>query len=75
MRVVADGCIRMEDAARLGQWLLGRSIKTPSKTPEQPVPFPVPVPIYLIYFTATEAKWAGWRFLADVYGRDGERMD
>lgn len=74
-RHFSNGCIRLEDAAKLGQWLLGRSIKTASKTPEQAMPLPVPVPIYLTYFTATEAKSGRVAFLADVYGRDSLRTN
>ncbi len=68
-RHFSNGCIRLEDAAALGKWLLGRPIRAGSKEPEQPVALTVPVPVYLTYFTATATK-AGVSFLDDVYGRD-----
>jgi L,D-transpeptidase YcbB len=68
-RHFSNGCVRLEDAAGLGQWLLGRSITAPGKGPEQAVPLKIPVPVYLTYLTATESK-AGVVFLTDVYGRD-----
>ena len=66
----SNGCIRLENAGALGQWLLHRSINTKSKTPEQAVPLPVEVPVYLTYITAI-ATDRGIAFRNDVYGRDG----
>jgi L,D-transpeptidase YcbB len=68
-RHFSNGCIRLEDAATLGKWLLGRPLRAGSKEPEQPVALTVPVPVYLTYFTATATK-QGVSFLDDVYGRD-----
>jgi L,D-transpeptidase YcbB len=68
-RHFSNGCIRLEDAAALGQWLLGKPLRAGSKAPEQPVALTVPVPVYLTYFTATATK-QGVGFLEDVYGRD-----
>src|SRR3546814_7299546 len=42
-RHLSNGCIRLEDARRLGKWLLGRPIKAASKEPEQVVALPVGV--------------------------------
>ena len=69
-RHFSNGCIRLENAAKLGQWLLHRSINTKSKTPEQAVPLPVEVPVYLTYITAMATE-RGIAFRNDVYGRDG----
>lgn len=69
-RHFSNGCIRLENAAELGQWLLQRSIRTKSKAPEQAVALPVQVPVYLTYITAV-ATDAGVAFRNDVYGRDG----
>jgi L,D-transpeptidase YcbB len=69
-RHFSNGCIRLEDAARLGNWLLGKSIKAGSKAAEQTVPLPAPVPIYITYFTATTGKSGELAFLKDVYRRD-----
>lgn len=68
-RHFSNGCIRLEDAGKLGQWLLHRSIRTKSKTPEQAVALPVEVPVYLTYITAV-ATDRGIAFRDDVYGRD-----
>jgi L,D-transpeptidase YcbB len=69
-RHFSNGCVRLEDAAGLGQWLLGKPLRaTTSKQPERPVPLAVPVPVFMTYFTATSTK-DGVGFLKDVYGRD-----
>src|SRR3546814_12264859 len=52
-RHLSNGCIRLEDARRLGKWLLGRPIKAASKEPEQVVALPVGVPVSLTYVPAT----------------------
>jgi murein L,D-transpeptidase YcbB/YkuD len=69
-RHFSNGCIRLENAGALGQWLLHRSINTKSKTPEQAVALPVEVPVYLTYITAITTD-RGLAFRDDVYGRDG----
>lgn len=68
-RHFSNGCIRLEDAPKLGKWLLGRPIRTASRAPEQAVALPAPVPVYLTYLTATETP-DGVGFLDDVYNRD-----
>jgi murein L,D-transpeptidase YcbB/YkuD len=70
-RHFSNGCIRLEKAAELGRWLLGRSIANRSGEPEHAVPLPVPVPVYLTYITATATK-SGVAFRPDVYGRDAK---
>lgn len=69
-RHFSNGCIRLEDAARLGQWLMQRSIRASSSAPEQAVALPNQVPVYLTYITAV-ATDRGVGFREDVYGRDG----
>lgn len=71
-RHFSNGCIRLEDAAGLGRWLLGRPIRTPTKV-EQAVPLTVPVPVYLTYFTTAATK-QGIAFREDVYGLDGRAL-
>src|SRR3546814_11189208 len=44
-RHFSNGCIRLETAAKLGQWLLSRSIATKSNAHEQAVPLPDAVPV------------------------------
>lgn len=69
-RHFSNGCIRLEDAARLGQWLLQKPVRASSDAPEQAVALPHQVPVYLTYITAaTTAR--GVSFREDVYGRDG----
>ena len=69
-RHFSNGCIRLENAAELGQWLLQRSIKSKSSAPEQAVPLPAEVPVYLTYLTPVATE-RGVAFRQDVYGRDG----
>jgi murein L,D-transpeptidase YcbB/YkuD len=68
-RTLSHGCVRLEDAERLGQWLLGRAPEARSSEPEQNVLLPQPVPIYMTYLTAyVEAGQLA--FVDDTYGRD-----
>ena len=69
-RHFSNGCIRLEDAAKLGQWLMQRSIRASSNAPEQAVALPNQVPVYLTYITAIATE-RGVGFRDDVYGRDG----
>ena len=68
-RQFSNGCVRLEDAERLGRWLLGGALPAASAA-EQITPLPQPVPIYITYLTAQPA---GGRIALgpDPYGRDG----
>jgi L,D-transpeptidase YcbB len=68
-RTLSNGCVRLQDAARFGRWLLKREPVAPSSTPEQFVPLPVAVPIYISYLTAAE-NGGRIEFLNDIYGWD-----
>jgi murein L,D-transpeptidase YcbB/YkuD len=68
-RNLSHGCIRLQDAERLGRWLMGREPQTASHEPEQNVLLPTPVPIYVTYLTA-QVQNGQLSFLDDVYGRD-----
>ena len=68
-RSLSHGCIRLEDAERLGHWLLGREPRAASADPEQNVLLPKPVPIYLTYLTA-QVDGGQLSFVDDSYGRD-----
>ena len=68
-RNLSHGCVRLEDAERLGRWLLGKQPETASNDPEQNVALPVPVPIYVTYLTA-QVQNGQLSFVDDVYGRD-----
>ena len=65
----SSGCIRLEDAHRLGQWLLGY---TPSVSgqPEQRIDLVNPVPVYVTYLTARPSEAGQIALGPDPYGRD-----
>ena len=69
-RSLSNGCVRLEDAKRLGQWLLGRPPVAPTADPEQFVQLPQGVPIYLTYLTA-QVQDGKLAYLDDIYGWDG----
>jgi murein L,D-transpeptidase YcbB/YkuD len=71
-RNLSHGCIRLEDAERLGRWLLGREPQAASRDPEQNVLLPTPVPIYVTYLTA-QVRDGQLSFVDDSYGRDSQR--
>ncbi|MEO5612982.1 MAG: L,D-transpeptidase family protein [Sphingomicrobium sp.] len=68
-RWVSNGCIRLEDAPRLGVWLMG-GLPTPHD-PDRPdrVDLPDPVPVYVTYLTVA-ATPQGIEFRPDPYERD-----
>jgi murein L,D-transpeptidase YcbB/YkuD len=68
-RALSNGCIRLEDAKRLGRWLMGREPVAPSNAAEQHVTLPAGIPVYVTYLTAQPQL--GENTLArDVYGWD-----
>lgn len=77
-RQFSNGCVRLEDAERLGKWLLGKPLpKTvPGKAaPEQRIDLPTLVPVYITYLTAMPNEKGTIAFRSDVYGRDsGPRL-
>ena len=68
-RTLSHGCIRLQDAERLGRWLMGRDPEAATRDPEQNVLLPSPVPIYVTYLTA-QANGGQISFVDDIYGRD-----
>ena len=68
-RNLSNGCVRVEDAKRLGTWLLGHEPVSPGKTPELRVQLPQPTPIYLTYITA-QVRDGKLSYLPDIYGWD-----
>ena len=72
-RSLSHGCIRLEDAERLGRWLMGREPQTASREPEQNVLLPSPVPIYLTYLTA-HVRDGQLAFVDDNYRRDAQTI-
>ena len=72
-RQYSSGCIRLEDADRLGRWLMGKPLPRRVKGPEQRMDLPEPVPVYITYLTALpdpQGKSAAIAFQPDPYGRD-----
>ena len=68
-RALSNGCIRLEDAKRLGRWLLGREPVASTGSREEHVSLPQGVPVYVTYLTAQPQL--GETVLArDVYGWD-----
>ncbi|MBV9528679.1 L,D-transpeptidase family protein, partial [Sphingomonas sp.] len=68
-RDLSNGCVRLQDAARLGRWLLGRDPEVASDAPEQQVALPKPVPVFVTYLTA-HADGGQLTLADDIYGRD-----
>jgi murein L,D-transpeptidase YcbB/YkuD len=72
-RGLSHGCIRLEDAERLGRWLMGRDPEPTTSEPEQHALLPTPVPIFVTYLTA-QANDGQIAFVDDIYGRDAQRL-
>lgn len=68
-RALSNGCIRLEDAQRLGRWLLGREPVPPGAGMEQHVQLPQGVPVYVTYLTA-QPNIGETRLARDIYGWD-----
>ena len=72
-RLFSGGCIRLEDASRLGKWLFGRELEATSNRPDIKIDLDEPVPVYVTYLTAVP-KGSSIAFLDDVYGWDEQRL-
>jgi len=68
-RNLSNGCVRVEDARRLGRWLLGSEPVSPGKDAEIRVPLPTSTKIYLTYITA-QVRDGKLSYIPDVYGWD-----
>ena len=68
-RQFSNGCIRLEDAERLGRWLLGGDLPQ-AGGPETRVDLSQPVPVYITYLTV-QADGGQLALGHDPYGRDG----
>ena len=73
-RLYSGGCVRLEDAARLGKWLFGRDLVWEGAGTEERVPLEQPVPVYITYLTAMPQDDGSIAFFDDVYGRDKAKM-
>ncbi len=68
-RNLSNGCVRVEDAKRLGRWLLGSDPVAPGTDAELRVQLPKGTPIYLTYITA-QVRDGKISYLPDIYGWD-----
>jgi len=68
-RNLSNGCVRVEDAKRLGRWLLGSDPVSPGKDAEIRVQLPRSTPIFLTYITA-QVRDGKLSYLKDIYGWD-----
>ena len=68
-RLFSGGCVRLEAAPRLAEWLYGHALKWQGAKPEQTFDLAQPVPVYLAYLTAVPQSGAVVYF-DDVYKRD-----
>ena len=69
VRDLSNGCVRVEDAPRLGRWLLGHDPVSPGSDPEMQVQVTDAVPIILTYLTA-QVNDGKVTYLPDIYGWD-----
>lgn len=72
-RLFSGGCVRLEDAPRLAQWLYGHPLVIKTKKPEQPIELEKPVPVYLAYLTAVPSG-SQVVFFDDIYGKDRAQL-
>jgi murein L,D-transpeptidase YcbB/YkuD len=72
-RFFSGGCVRLEDASRLGSWLFGQPLRAKGARPEQKVSLAAPVPVYLTYLTAVPSG-SSLAWFDDIYGRDSARL-
>jgi murein L,D-transpeptidase YcbB/YkuD len=73
VRYYSGGCVRLEDAARLGRWLFGHDLDWQSAGTEQPVMLAQPVPVYITYLTAMPQDGT-IAYYDDAYGRDATQL-
>jgi len=68
-RNLSNGCVRVEDAKRLGRWLLGQDPVAPGTDAETRVQLARGTPVYLTYITA-QVRNGKLTYLPDIYGWD-----
>jgi murein L,D-transpeptidase YcbB/YkuD len=72
VRLGSAGCVRLEDAPRLGRWLLGDAAVAGGEEPGPPetrVELNEPTPVYILYLTAAPTG-EGLSVRKDFYRRD-----
>jgi murein L,D-transpeptidase YcbB/YkuD len=72
-RLYSGGCVRLEDAWRLSQWLFHRELTWEGAGTEEPVPLSPPVPVFITYLTAMPSG-SSIAYFDDVYGRDKAKL-
>jgi L,D-transpeptidase YcbB len=72
-RMFSGGCVRLEDAPRLAEWMHGEPLRASSNAPELRVDLPKPIPVYITYLTVMPSGNELATF-PDVYGRDRSEM-
>lgn len=68
-RALSNGCIRLEDAKRLGRWLLGHEPVAATGAAEEHVSLPQGIPVYVTYLTA-QPHIGEQALVRDIYGWD-----
>ncbi len=71
-RQLSGGCIRLEDADRLGRWLMGGAMPANVSGPEVRKDLPVPIPIFITYMTVDPQQTSNLA-LVDPYKLDAPR--
>ncbi|MEO6433553.1 MAG: L,D-transpeptidase family protein [Sphingomicrobium sp.] len=69
-RLYSGGCVRLENAQRLGEWMFNRPLDWEHASIEQQVPLERPVPVYITYLTAVPGGDGKIAYFDDVYSRD-----
>ncbi len=69
-RWISNGCVRVEDAGRLAEWLFGRPPQEGTLDPDVRVDLAAPVPVFITYMTAAPSADGSVAFMPDPYGRD-----
>lgn len=72
-RLFSGGCVRLEDAPRLGRWLFGEPLQSESKEAELTRSLPKPVPLFITYLTVMPSGTELATF-PDIYGRDKQEL-
>lgn len=70
VRQLSNGCIRLEDADRLGRWLMQAPLPAVAETVEQRIDLPEVVPVYVTYLTASAQQSGQIALGPDPYRRD-----
>jgi murein L,D-transpeptidase YcbB/YkuD len=72
-RLLSAGCVRLQDAPRLAQWLHHKPLKPQRAKAEQKVPVEDRVPVYITYMTAMPSG-SNVAYFPDLYGWDARHF-